>query len=87
MKVWASVGFSGRTRISNSRAAVISIEKPPGWELIAAAGSVAPGSLMPEALPPRERALAILEAYLKAAKFENGRVNAGYLKSLGLAVP
>jgi len=71
----------------DSRAAVISIEKPPGWELIAQAGSAAPGSLTPEALPPRERALAILDAYLEAARFENGRVNTGYLKSLGLAVP
>ncbi len=71
----------------DSRTAVVSIQKPPGWDLIAAAGSARYGSLKPEALPPREQALAILDAYLEAARFENGRVNAGYLKSLGLAAP
>ena len=36
-------------------------------------------------LPPREQALAILNAYLEAAKFENVRINGSYLNSLGLA--
>jgi len=71
----------------DSRSAVISVEKPAGWDLIANAGSAAPGSLTPDALPPRERAQAILDAYLDAIRFENDRVNAGYLKSLGLTVP
>jgi hypothetical protein len=41
----------------------------------------------PGSLPPREQALAILNAYLEAAKFENGRINGSYLNSLGLAAP
>ncbi|MBV1698636.1 MAG: cellulase family glycosylhydrolase [Hyphomicrobiales bacterium] len=71
----------------DSRSAVISIEKPVGWDLIADAGSAAPGSPAPSELPPRERAQVILDAYLEAIRFENGRVNPGYLKSLGLTVP
>ena len=67
--------------------AVVSISSPPGWELIAKAGSVAPASLTPDMLPPRERSRAILDAYLEAVRFENGRINTGYLTSLGLTVP
>jgi endoglucanase len=68
----------------DSSTAVVSIEKPAGWDLIASAGSA---DIKPEDLPPREQALAILNAYLEAARFENGRINGGYLNSLGLAVP
>ena len=56
-------------------------------ESFAAAGSAEVGTLSPESLPPREQAQAILDAYLEAAKFSNGRVNSGYLASLGLAAP
>jgi hypothetical protein len=38
-------------------------------------------------LPPREQAQAILNAYLEALKFSNGRVNGSYLSSLGLVAP
>jgi hypothetical protein len=38
-------------------------------------------------LPPREHAQAILQDYLEAAKFKNVRINANYMKSLGLAAP
>ena len=34
-----------------------------------------------------DQAQAILDTYLEAAKFSNGRVNSGYLTSLGLAAP
>jgi len=61
---------------------VISIQKPAGWDLIAKAGS-ADG----DPLPPRHEAQAILDAYLQAAKFKNGHINAGYLASLGLRAP
>ena len=64
----------------DSDLSVVSIQKPPGWDLIADAGSSGP-------LPPREQARTILDAYLEAAKFKNVRVNAGYLKSLGLVAP
>ena len=67
--------------------AVISIPKPAGWDLIADAGSGDVKALDPGSLPPRQEALAILKAYLEAAKFENGRVNGSYLNSLGLAAP
>jgi hypothetical protein len=62
--------------------AVVTIRKPSGWDVIAKAiGSpTAP-------LPPRRQAQAILNAYLKAARFANVQINSGYLHSLGLAVP
>jgi endoglucanase len=66
----------------DSDLSVVSIQKPPGWDLIADAGSS--GSA---ALPTPEQARAILHAYLEAAKFPNVRVNADYINSLGLAVP
>jgi endoglucanase len=66
----------------DTETAVISIEEPAGWPLIANAGSAdAPPS------PSREQAQRILDAYVEAAKFKNGRVNAGYLNSLGLVAP
>jgi endoglucanase len=71
----------------DSATTVISIQKPDGWNLIAAAGSAEVGTLNPDSLPPREQAQAILDAYLEAARFGNGRVNGGYLASLGLAAP
>jgi endoglucanase len=67
--------------------AVATIEKPAGWDLIAAAGGADAAALTPASLPTRERAQAILNAYLEAAKFGNVRINAGYLNSLGLAAP
>ena len=71
----------------DSDTSVVSIAKPAGWDLIAKAGSAEPGTLAPAALPPREAAQAILDAYLEAATFKNDRVNAGYLASLGLKAP
>jgi endoglucanase len=67
--------------------AVVSVQKPERWDLIADAGSDDVKALKPETLPPREQVQAILNAYLEAIKFENVRVNGGYLKSLGLAAP
>jgi endoglucanase len=69
----------------DSHTSVVSIAQPPGWELIATAGSH--DTIDQAALPPRGEALKILDAYLEAAKFENTRINGDYLKSLGLAVP
>jgi hypothetical protein len=66
----------------DSGLSVVSIEKPPGWDLVADVGSSDKA-----ALPPREQAQAILQDYLEAAKFKNVRVNANYIKSLGLAAP
>jgi endoglucanase len=71
----------------DSQTAVVSIAKPDGWDLIAGAGSTDAKVYAPGALPPRAQALAILNAYLEAAKFENGHVNGEYLNSLGLAAP
>ena len=62
----------------------MSITEPAGWDLIAKAGSTDDKTFAPDALPPREKALAILDAYLEAMKFRNCRVNGDYLKSLGL---
>jgi endoglucanase len=65
----------------DSDTSVVSIRKPEGWDLIAAAGSGSDRKL------DRSRAQTILDAYLEAAKFKNNQVNNGYLESLGLQVP
>jgi aryl-phospho-beta-D-glucosidase BglC (GH1 family) len=66
----------------DSKTSVISIRKPEGWDLIAAAGS---GGRGPK--PNSATAQSILDAYLEAATFKNGRVNGSYLESLSLEVP
>jgi endoglucanase len=66
----------------DTNTSVVSIQKPTGWDLVAEVGSAEKA-----ALPSREQAQTILDAYLEAAKLKNGRVNGGYLTSLGLAVP
>jgi len=66
----------------DSNLAVVTIQKPPGWDLIAAVGSDEDA-----VVPARDKAQAILDAYLDAAKFKNVHVNAGYLHSLGLVAP
>lgn len=71
----------------DSKLSVVSIRRPAGWSLIAKAGSVDADALDASSLPPRQEAQSILDAYLEAAKFQNDRVNTGYLSSLGLAVP
>ena len=78
----ASAGCFWPYKNLDSDLSVVSIQKPPGWDLIANAGSS--GSA---ALPAPEQAQAILHAYLEAAKFPNVRVNADYIASLGLVVP
>jgi hypothetical protein len=69
----------------DSKTTVVSIQKPAGWELIAAVGSA--DAIDPGSLPPRAQALTILNAFLEAARFENGRINGSYLNSLGLEAP
>ncbi len=71
----------------DSNSAVVSIQKPAGWDLIDNAGSSDIRAFQPGSLPPREQALAILNAYLEAARFGNGRINDSYLNSLGLVAP
>jgi endoglucanase len=66
----------------DSDLAVVTIQRPAGWDLIADAGSTNSGTL-----PPRPQAQAVLDAYLEAAKFKNVRVNDAYINSLGLKVP
>ncbi len=71
----------------DSTTTVVSIDKPPGWDLVVKASITASGTAEANSLPPREQALAILNAYLEAARFRNVRINGGYLNSLGLAAP
>jgi hypothetical protein len=71
----------------DSDTAVVSIQKPNDWDLVAAAGSSDIKTLASGMLPPRAQARTILDAYLEAAKFKNVRVNEGYLRSLGLVAP
>ena len=66
----------------DSELAVVSIQKPASWDLIAGADSH-----QSAALPAREQAQAVLDAYLDAAAFKNVRVNPDYLGSLGLVAP
>jgi endoglucanase len=66
----------------DTNTSVVSIDKPDGWDLVADAGSAEKSTT----LSP-EQAQTILDAYLEAAKLKNGRINGGYLKSLGLVVP
>jgi endoglucanase len=66
----------------DSDLAVVTIQRPAGWDLIADAGSTNSSTL-----PPRPQAQAVLDAYLEAAKFKNVRVNDAYINSLGLKVP
>ncbi len=70
--------------------AVVSIRKPAGWDLIVnadGADAADAGAFKPGALPSRDEAQAILDAYLQAARFRNGRINGSYLNSLGLVTP
>ena len=71
----------------DSPTAAVSIGKPAGWDLILKADSTDPAALAPSALPSRDEAQAILDAYLEGAKFKNVQVNGDYLESLGLAAP
>jgi hypothetical protein len=70
----------------DSGSTVVSIPPPPEWDLIADTdgAELGAGTRSPVA---RAQAQAILDAYLEAARFRNGRVNAGYLASLGFAAP
>jgi endoglucanase len=66
----------------DTETAVVSIAKPAGWDLIAQVGSS--DTIDPATLPPRAKALKVLNDYLEATKFANVRVNGDYLRSLGL---
>lgn len=59
---------------------VVSIRRPEGWDLIVQAAD------RPNAAPPPtpERAQAILDNYLRNARFANATVNWSYLSALGL---
>ncbi|MBS7539229.1 glycoside hydrolase family 5 protein [Ancylobacter lacus] len=71
----------------DSASTVVSIEKPAGWDAIAAFGSAPRRDWAGMARPPQAEVVATLDAYLEAARFANGHVNAGYVASLGLKVP
>ncbi len=70
-----------------SDSTVVSIQKPAGWDLIANVGSSDMHAPEATSFPFRQQAQAILDAYLEAARLRNGRINAGYLTSLGLMAP
>jgi endoglucanase len=64
----------------------VSIVRPADWDAIVAY-TKAPRSTFEEirkARPPREKVAKALADFLENAKFKNCRVNAGYLKALGL---
>jgi endoglucanase len=67
----------------DSDSAVVSIAKPAGWDLIASVGSADVREIKAGTLPPREQAQAILNAYLEAAKFSNGRVRRCWRRTAG----
>ncbi|MBC7907898.1 MAG: cellulase family glycosylhydrolase [Rhodospirillaceae bacterium] len=67
----------------DSPASVVSITPPPGWEKIAALGSMPQPSLEKAGLT-REQAATILSAYLDAVLLRNAKFNRCYVQSLGL---
>jgi hypothetical protein len=71
----------------DSGSTVISVQRPEGWAAVVAASALPPDGWSDAALPSSEEAGAALDAYLEAILLPNGRVNDGYLRSLGLAVP
>jgi aryl-phospho-beta-D-glucosidase BglC (GH1 family) len=71
----------------DSNSTVVSIPRPSGWDLIAKAGSEAIDASDLNSAALRSRAQEILSDYLEGAKLRNGRINASYLRSLGLAAP
>jgi len=70
-----------------SDSAVVSVQKPDGWNLILSTERAVTEATAPQSLPSREKTQLILDAYLQAAKFKNVRINGDYLKSLGLTAP
>jgi len=70
----------------DSRSTVVSVTKPEGWDLI---GNISVADIKPgwQSPVPRERAQAMLDQYLENIRLKNGRINAGYLESLGLRAP
>jgi hypothetical protein len=66
---------------------VVAVRMPDGWSKIQAFGNSLPRAWPGLPKPGREEAKAILWAYLDAIRLENGRVNEGYLRSLGMRVP
>lgn len=71
----------------DSLSTVASIEKPEGWDAIAAFGSVPRSAWAGMPKPSREEVKATLDAYLENARFAKTRINRGYVESLGLKVP
>jgi hypothetical protein len=71
----------------DSGSTVVSVPRPEGWAAVVAASALPPAGWTDAALPTPEAARAALGAYLEAIRLANGRVNEGYLRSLGLAVP
>lgn len=71
----------------DSSSTVVSIPRPADWHMIVQAGSGALSATDPVAPAVRERARAVLKAYLEGTKLRNARINTGYLASLGLAAP
>lgn len=71
----------------DSTSNVVAVRMPAGWEKIAARGNTAPAAWSRLPPLPRAEARAILWDYLEAIRLENGQVNEGYLRSLGLTPP
>lgn len=66
---------------------VASINKPEGWDKIAAFGSTTPDRWPSLPRPSPEEAKRILDAYLEGAKFANTTIRRSYVASLGMMVP
>ncbi|MFT0861171.1 glycoside hydrolase family 5 protein [Ancylobacter sp. G4_0304] len=71
----------------DSLSTVSSIEKPDGWDAIAAFGSAPREQWDAMAKPSREEVASTLDAYLANARFARTRINRGYVQSLGMKVP
>lgn len=75
----------------DATSAVVSFDKPSHWDEIVAFGKLQGGTGNAEkriaARPSLEHSRAALADLLVKIRFENGRVNPGYLKALGMHLP
>ena len=69
-----------------STSTVLSIQHVPGWEAIEALGDASSEDWQPVTAAARAEAQAAVDAYLRAMRFEQTKVNFGYLRGLGLSV-
>ena len=69
----------------DSTSTVLSIPRVPGWDALEALGDTPPEDWQPFTPAARGQAQAAVDAYLRAMRFKDTRVNVAYLLGLGLS--